>query len=406
MKHVLLPSLAAAALVLAHARAAAPVVSNIRAAQIAGTKQVEVLYDVSDADGDALTIGLEISGDGGLTYSIPATALSGQAGPRIAPGSNRRLVWNAGLDWNNQYVPNARARVTAYDGTTPVPPVGMVYIPAGSFQMGDNFYEGGQDEQPLHNVSVGAVFMERFEVSKEIWIAVKTWGEGHGYSFDSGGSYSGNGHPVHHVNWYEAVKRCNASSEKEGLTPIYYTDSSQVAVYRTGDLNLNNSSAKWSANGYRLPTEAEWEKGARGGVQGFRFPWGNSINGSTANFYGSGDAYEVGTTPCGYYNGLQLPAGANMANGYGLYDVAGNVLEWCWDSYGNSYYSDANANNNPHGPLFEINRVVRGGSNDDASSSLRIARRIGITPASSGFDGIPGTGQDGGCGIRRVRNVN
>ena len=135
MKHVLL--LLSLLLATSHTYAAAPVVSNIRAAQIPGTKQVEVLYDVSDADGDALTIGLEISGDGGLTYTIPATALSGQAGPGIAPGSNRRLVWNAGTDWNNQYVPNARARVTAYDGTTPVPPAGMVYIPAGNFQMGD-----------------------------------------------------------------------------------------------------------------------------------------------------------------------------------------------------------------------------------------------------------------------------
>ena len=115
--------------------AAAPVVSNIRPAQIAGTKNVEILYDVSDADGDALTIGLEISGDGGLTYTIPATALSGHAGPGVAPGANRRIVWNAGSDWNNQYVPNARARVTVYDGTTPVPPTGMVYIPAGAFQM-------------------------------------------------------------------------------------------------------------------------------------------------------------------------------------------------------------------------------------------------------------------------------
>jgi hypothetical protein len=137
--------------------AAAPVVSSIRAAQIAGTKNVEILYDVSDADGGTLTIGVEMSGDGGATYTIPATALSGHVGPGVTPGSNRRIVWNAGADWNNQYVPNARARVTAFDGTTPVPPPGMVYIPAGSFQMGDNL-DGDTSAMPVHTVTLNVRF--------------------------------------------------------------------------------------------------------------------------------------------------------------------------------------------------------------------------------------------------------
>ena len=140
MKALLLP-LAAVALTLT-IRAAPPVVANVRASQIAGTKNVEILYDVSDADGDALTIGLSVSGDAGQTYTIPATAMSGNIGAGVVTGTNRRIVWNAGADWNGQLVTQAKVRVTAADATTPAPPPGMVYIPAGVFQMGDNFNEG------------------------------------------------------------------------------------------------------------------------------------------------------------------------------------------------------------------------------------------------------------------------
>ncbi len=115
-----LSPLALSFLTLATAQAAPPVVSNVRAAQLAGTKNVEILYDVSDADNGTLTIGVEMSGDGGATYTSPATALSGNVGAGVTPSANRRIVWNAGADWNNQSVPNARARVTAFDGTSAV----------------------------------------------------------------------------------------------------------------------------------------------------------------------------------------------------------------------------------------------------------------------------------------------
>jgi sulfatase modifying factor 1 len=344
--------------------AAPPIVTNIRPAQIAGTKNVEVLYDVSDADGDALTIGLEISGDGGLTYTIPATALSGHSGSGVTSGVNRRIVWNAGYDWNNQYVPNARARVTAHDGTTPVPPSGMVYIPAGVFQMGDANSDGLLDALPLHNVTLNAFFMDRFECSREVWLATQSWSAGNGYDIPSG-SYAANAHPVQNISWYAMVKWCNARSEKEGLTPCYYTDNAQTLVYRTGSVNITNTMVKWSANGYRLPTEAEWEKAARGGTLGARYPWGDTVDASHANYSGSGDAFEgasTKTTPVGYYNGGQLPAGVDMANGYGLYDMAGNVWEWCWDWYGSTYYADPAANNNPRGPTSGSRRVLRSGS--------------------------------------------
>lgn len=138
MKTWFLP-LAVSFLSLATAHAAAPVVSNIRAAQLAGTKNVEILYDVSDADGDALSIGVQVSGDAGQTYTLPATALSGHIGAGVAPGSNRRILWNAGADWNGQLVSQARVRVTASDGTTPAPAAGHGLYPGGGVSDGGFF---------------------------------------------------------------------------------------------------------------------------------------------------------------------------------------------------------------------------------------------------------------------------
>lgn len=403
MKHTLL-SIAVAALTAGTGCvtfAAAPVVSNIRAALLAGTKNVEVLYDVGDADGDALTIGLEISGDGGLSYAIPATALSGNVGSGVAPGLNRRIVWNAGTDWNNQYVPNARARVTAYDGTTPVPPVGMVYIPAGNFQMGDNL-DGLTDAMPVHNVALNVFFMDRFEVAKELWQTVQTWSNGRGYSI-SGGSFKAVGHPVQSITWYDAVKWCNARSEKEGLTPCYYTDDAQTLVYRTGNVNVTNAQVKWSANGYRLPTEAEWEKAARGGSLGLRFPWGNTAAHTQANYYAQPGSYsyDVNATT-GYHptyaTGGQPytnPVGAFAPNAYDLYDMAGNVWEWCWNLYGGTYYSDVAASNNPRGPTTGTNRVLRGGAWNLDTLYLRCAQRISLGSL----------GSYSYCGFRCVRGL-
>lgn len=276
----------------------------------------------------------------------------------------------------------------------------MVYIPAGVFQMGDSFSEIGPDTLPLHNVYVSGFFMDKFEVSKELWQSVQTWGQANGYTNIYPGEYYANGHPVQRMSWYDAVKWCNACSEKSGLTPCYYTDNAQTIVYRNqGQTDITNAMVKWNANGYRLPTEAEWEKAARGGAMGLRYPWGNTVSGSQANYGGSGDPFSSNnpqTTPVGYYNGLQSPGGVDMANGYGLYDMAGNVQEWCWDWYGSSYYGDSTADSNPHGPPTGTNRVLRSGSWNYPASDVRCAyRRVNDGPgASYSF-----------WGVRRVRGL-
>jgi formylglycine-generating enzyme required for sulfatase activity len=383
MKSPCLALLLSAALAQA---ASPPVVSNIRPSQIAGTKNVQILYDVSDADGDALTITIQISGDAGLTYTIPATALSGHIGANVSPGNNRSIIWNAGVDWNGQLVTTAKVRIAASDGTFPAPPPGMAYIPSGPFQMGGNL-DGMTDALPTHNVQVDAFFMDRTEVSKELWQSVQSWSTAHGYTGLSAGTFAAAGHPVQTITWYDMVKWCNARSEKENLTPVYYTDLAQTVVYRTGNVNLTNALVKWTANGYRLPTEAEWEKAARGGPLGKRYPWGDTIAGSQANYSGSGDPFEAAgtpTTPVGYYNGSQVPAGVDMANGYGLYDMSGNVWEWCWDWYDATYYGNAAANNNPRGPAAaQSYRVPRGGAWFGSTYDLLCARRFANAPGNA-----------------------
>lgn len=168
------------------------------------------------------------------------------------------------------------------------PPDGFVLIPAGSFEMGDSFHEWAGDEVPVHTVNVSAFYMQATEVTYAEWRDVYTWAVTHGYGFDNAGNGKGETHPVHSVNWFDMTKWCNARSEKESLRPCYYTDAARTLIYRSGRVALSNGMVCWMANGYRLPTEAEWEKAARGGLSGKRFPWGDTISHNQANYYAHG----------------------------------------------------------------------------------------------------------------------
>ena len=349
------------------ASAAPPVVSNIRAAQRPGTKLVDIYYDLSDADGDLQLIQVAASSDAGLTYGIPCVSLSGHVGANIPLGTNRKITWNAGADWNGNWVPQCCVRVTAYDGTTPPAPPGMAYIPGGPFQMGDNL-DDMTDAMPVHNVQVDAFFMDKTEVTKELWQQVQTWGNANGYAIGAG-TFKDVGHPVQYITWYDAVIWCNARSQKESLTPCYYTDAAQTLIFKSGTADIGNTMVKWSANGYRLPTEAEWEKASRGGATGLRYPWGNSITTTNANYYDSGNPWDTGSTP------FTSPVGSYPANAYGLYDMAGNVWEWCWDWYSSSYYGTPESLSNPNGPVSGSIRVHRGGDWLNAADHCRVAYR-------------------------------
>ncbi|HPA18660.1 MAG TPA: SUMF1/EgtB/PvdO family nonheme iron enzyme [Verrucomicrobiae bacterium] len=261
-------------------------------------------------------------------------------------------------------------------------PPGFVVIPAGDFQMGDNFSEGGSSEVPVHTVSVGAFYIQATEVTKAQWDDVASWASTHGYTDLPAGDGKAPDHPVQAITWYAAVKWCNARSEKENLTPSYTVSG---ATYRTGSMAPE---CDWGANGYRLPTEAEWEKAARGGTNGHRFPWSDeeTITHSRAN-YNSSSFYAPDVSPTRgnhptYNDGVRpftSPVATFAANGYGLFDMAGNVWEWCWDWYSASYYASSPPSD-PSGPASGPNRVLRGGSWDSYGYFCRVARRDSNLP--------------------------
>jgi formylglycine-generating enzyme required for sulfatase activity len=238
------------------------------------------------------------------------------------------------------------------------PPTDMAFIPAGSFTMGDSL-DGDATALPLHTVHASAIHMDQFDVTKALWDSVYQWAFTNGYTFDNGGMANGLDHPVQMVNWYDCVKWCNARSEMNGKPVAYYTDSGLRTPYRSGEVEPY---VNWTS-GYRLPTEAEWERAARGGLNGQRYPWGNTINESQANYNNPDET----TTPVTQY----------PPNGYGLYDMSGNMWQWCWDWYG-SY--DGATQTDPHGPPTGTRRVNRGGGMVSSDYQLRTAARTSDLP--------------------------
>ena len=234
---------------------------------------------------------------------------------------------------------------------------GFAEIAAGSFSMGDSEGDSGanSDELPVHTVTLSPYFIQLTEVTKAEWDDAAAWAALNGYDIDTtDGDGKGSTHPVHSVSWHEAVKFANACSERASLTPVYTTDGS--TVYKTGELD---PVIDYSANGYRLPTEAEWERAARGGQASLRFPWGETISHSNAN-YRSSD----GTVP---------------------YDetVATNAYHPNWNNdprpytiYLDSYYSTSPSTDptgpNPPGTI----RISRGGSWWHKGPDSRVSRRF------------------------------
>jgi len=377
------------------ATAAPPVVSNVRASQRVGTGLVDILYDVADADGDHVAVTAAVSLDGGATYSGAPRSFSGSGyGANITPGSNRAIVWDAGADLDPLVWSRVKVKVTADDGYWNAP-AEMGYIPPGSFWMGDSLNDGG--EIPRHQVYVSAFDMDKYEVTGALWNEVKTWAVANGYSFDNPGSAKGTNHPIQTISWFDMAKWCNARSEMRGRDPVYFTSGAQTTIYKTGQSNLTNGCVRWTANGYRLPTEAEWEKAARGGTSGKRFPWGDTISQSQANYYGQTSSYPYDLGPNGYNptgsiggtSPATSPAGSFAANGYGLYDMAGNIWEWCWDWWDGSWYSNAGATqNDTRGPSGTLSyRVLRGGAWSSLAVSARCANRDNSSP-SNAINGI------------------
>jgi formylglycine-generating enzyme required for sulfatase activity/TolB-like protein len=218
----------------------------------------------------------------------------------------------------------------------------FVRVEGGTFQMGSDSSDSDSDEKPIHTVTVKTFYISKYEVTQKEWREIMG---------NNPSEFEGDNLPVEQVNWYEAVDYCNKRSLKEGLTPVYSG---------FGD----NTTCNWNANGYRLPTEAEWEYAAKGGTRD-AYSGSNSV-GTVAWYEGNSD-------------GSTKPVGTKASNTLGLYDMSGNVYEWCWDWYG--LYSSG-TQTNPRGPVSGVERVERGGSFYHGARVVRSTLRHDDPPSS------------------------
>ena len=322
----------------------------------------------------------------GTNYVLQTT--TNLATPNWVTASNAVTV-NAATVTNT--APAGYFRLLATTNTTAV----MLLIPAGSFTMGNSLYFNTATNDPditdanPTNVYVSAFYMDVNLASYGQWTNVYAYATNQGYNFAYAG-YSKNtatNQPVETVSWFDCVKWSNARSQQAGLTPVYYTDAGFTQVFTNGDTGTTVYQ-NLAANGFRLPTEAEWEKAARGGLAGNRFPWGNSVSEGQANYYGiTGNlSYDLG--PNGYNTSFTTggypytsPVGLFAPNGYGLYDMAGNVSEWCWDWYGTPYGQPTTNNPTGAGPGSGY-RVLRGGRWNYPASGSRCAFRSSGYPVN------------------------
>jgi len=317
-----------------------------------------------------------------------------------------RVEWSsaAGQAWTNFGLPALDTIISAGTGTVTVsvpmlyrvvavlPPDDMALIPAGSFVMGDTFGEGDADELPLHTNYVSSFYMDKTEVTKAHWDSITNWAATNGYTFATTGAGKDTDHPVTSMSWVDTLKWANARSQFEGLMPCY--TNADGSVYTNGAFA---GGCNWSASGYRLPTEAEWEKAARGGSAGHRFAWTDSdtIQHARANYqaWTNGLAYDTSPTDNFHpsYDDLPYPytspVGSFAPNGYGLYDMTGNVKEMCWDVSDASYYS-VSPGVDPRGPDSGSQRVTRGGAWGSFADEARNASRtlLASTTAIGGHE--------------------
>jgi len=288
---------------------------------------------------------------------------------------------------SNGIADSARINIKIIAGPDPYE-YNMVTVPATSgYPMG---WEGVEEnEQPIHTVVLPEFQIGRYEVTYALWSDVKNWAETNGYIFANGGrqgsdeNISNRLHPVTYISWKDCIVWCNAFSEKEGLRPFYYKDCFQkVEPYRdsTEDMHISNVCVLWSAKGFRLPTEAEWEYAAR---------YVNGLNVSSGAEH-SGYPLSENIEDCAWYNqnaGNQThPVGQLQSNILGIYDMSGNVWEWVWDRYAG--FPDS-IQVNPRGPETGDYRILRGGSWYYNSWDCRTANRMRYFPSdwliSNGF---------------------
>ena len=304
-----------------------PEITNVRAEQREGTKLVDIHYDAADADGDLLKIRIEVSDNDGARYSVPAFSLTGDIGEGIAPGANKHIVWDAGTDWDGEYSDQMRVKVFAVDAKGYPGLEWGDEVPPGGFLLGQD--GGAEGSGPSRHVNIPwSYWLSKYEITV--------------------GQY------CDFLNTAYAAGRVR----RDGQTAVYSITGTNLLDRMNGSYHLcsigDDSRIRWNVNnfevvgdytnypaavtwygamawanfyGYDLPTEAEWEKAARGPDfddqdEHCLYTWGNDWSTSKANNGGNNQK------PVGYYDGNQTPIGPDMKNGYGCYDMTGNADEW------------------------------------------------------------------------------
>ncbi len=316
---IILLSLSAAASALT-----AQSITNVQVTQ-AG-KTVVITYDLDGKAGDKYTISLDISKDGGKTYLLVPSSVTGDIGKLISSGTNKRIVWDVLKDVEKLVGPDFVFKVKGVSGGGTEFGIEMIFVKGGTFQMGDTFGDGDSNEKPVHTVTVGDFYMSKYEVTQKTWKSVMGNNPSHFSGCDDC--------PVEQVSWNDAQEFIRKLNQKTGKK-------------------------------YRLPYEAEWEYAARSGGKSEKYSGGANLD------------------AVGWYNGNSgsktHPVGQKQPNGLGLYDMTGNVWEWCEDWYSDSYYSQS-PSYNPKGPGSGTSRVLRGGSWFWIPRFVRASVRFGFIP--------------------------
>lgn len=272
-------------------------------------------------------------------------------------------------------------------------PENFVFIKGGSFQMGSPESEAWRSvDETQHTVTVSDFYMSKYELTQKEYEEI---------TGKNPSNFSGENLPVENISWLDAVAYCNARSEKDGLNPVYTIDAQNVSWNR-------------SANGYRLPSEAEWEYACRAGTN-TPFYLENSPSAEDANYYGhypyeiENNYFSQGNLQVkpGEYRQTTVPVDSFSENPYGLYNMHGNVSEWVWDYYG-GYPADEQKD--PAGPVSGTLRIYRGGGWNDFAKNMRSAYRATLEQHKGSFNlGIrlvlnaaPGTGSVSQAGTQNI----
>jgi len=307
----------------------APEVSNVRAMQREDDSYlVDVYYDVFDADGDELIISLEVSEDDGSTWDLSCDLVEGDIGSGISSGTDKHIIWNVLTEHPDMEDDDFRFKVIADDGAVPVLDTDWCTILAGDYTWGE--YD------TIKTINYDYEIM-KYEVTTEQYLAyleeAYALGEIRISSYKIKGDYG-----VDEFNPVgDSVLFFLGTPTFGNFARIDWNDSTFIITVPAGytvDDFIDHPVTYvtwWGAwafaehYGLRLPSTQEWEKAARG-MSGYDYPWGNTISGDRANYRESGDPWDDGTTPVGYYNGTN--GTIDSPSPYGCYDMSGNIYEW------------------------------------------------------------------------------